>query len=177
MEEPSKKIRILIVEDDMIDRLQVSRAIEKTGLDVELDEALSLLQAREALRMKDFDVVILDNHLPDGYGAQLADEMMKTGLGHGARIVMLTGDPTVIARMSAEPMEGRSVLDKDEFSARRLREILQGGGAQDRTHPQPSSEECTKLFMMLADENLPEALDTLETVYQDVWSRVSGAGT
>ena len=70
MEVPSKKIRILIVEDDMIDRLQVSRAIEKTRLDVELDEALTLLQAREALRMKDFDVVILDNHLPDGYGAQ-----------------------------------------------------------------------------------------------------------
>ncbi len=173
MTQTDKKIRILIVEDDMIDRLQVSRAIEKTGLDIDMEEALTLTQAREALRMSDYDVVILDNHLPDGFGAQLADEMVKTGLGRGARIIMLTGDPSVIARMSAEPLEGRSVLDKDEFSARRLREILQGG-AGHAPLPNASSEECTKMFMLLAEENLPEALDTLEAVYQDVWGRVSG---
>ncbi len=65
----TKRLRILVVEDDLIDRKQMERLLSRSSLsiyDIEfaayLDRALALLDERE------FDILLLDLNLPDSSG-------------------------------------------------------------------------------------------------------------
>ncbi|NLU49030.1 MAG: response regulator [Syntrophomonadaceae bacterium] len=59
-------LKILLIEDDMVDQLAVKRAIRQQGLFHECRVAGSLLEAREMLNRESFDVVISDFLLGDG---------------------------------------------------------------------------------------------------------------
>ncbi|KUF11791.1 response regulator [Pseudoponticoccus marisrubri] len=168
-----QKLRILVVEDDLIDRLQVLRAVEKTDIDCSFDEALSLNKARELLVMKTYDVILLDNHLPDGYGAKFARDITESGLSKGARIVMLTGEVKVAEAVAEGHQPWQHVLDKDDFSFRKLREILLE--RPDEPIEVATAEDCVELFKLLANDNLPEALETLESLNEEVWGRIDSS--
>ncbi|EPX82159.1 response regulator [Salipiger mucosus] len=172
MSDTTQELRILIVEDDVVDRLQVQRAIEKSGVPCVFDEALSLSKAREKLLLERYDVIILDNHLPDGFGAKFAADIRGTGLAGAARILMLTGDPEIARAAAGDCSPWQDVLDKDDFSSRRLRAILFGEPCEP-VHV-GSAEEFASLFRSYARENLPGALETLDTMSREVWSHIDG---
>ncbi|MEZ4250434.1 MAG: sigma-54 dependent transcriptional regulator [Polyangiales bacterium] len=64
---------VLIVEDDRLFARTMALMLEEDGLVVQL--AHDLAAAREALAARAFDVILLDNHLPDGLGLELAREL------------------------------------------------------------------------------------------------------
>jgi signal transduction histidine kinase len=72
------RVRILVVDDDAVDRLAICRAIEHSDLDAEIREATS---AREALRLLDHrpdhrpDCLLLDHDLPDLTGIDLTRKL------------------------------------------------------------------------------------------------------
>ncbi len=67
-----QEIRLLIVDDDEIDRQGVRRFLEKMGLPYALRTAASKAEALELLRDADsYDVVLLDYELGDGTGLEL----------------------------------------------------------------------------------------------------------
>ena len=86
----AKRLKILVVEDDEIDKKQVERFLSRSSIsyDVEfteyLDNALKLLDQRE------FDILLLDLNLPDsnGLGTLVAVEKAHPNL---AKIVV-TGE-------------------------------------------------------------------------------------
>jgi PAS domain S-box-containing protein len=75
----TKRLRILVVEDDLIDRKQMERLLSRSSLstyDIEfsayLEKALSLLGERE------FDILLLDLNLPDSAGLNTLVTVEKT---------------------------------------------------------------------------------------------------
>ena len=83
--------RILLIDDDKVDRAMVRRALEKSGLEHELveapDGATGLLRAKEQA----FDCVLLDYRLPDVDAFDLLAVLLSPK-GGGQAVVMLTGE-------------------------------------------------------------------------------------
>ncbi len=111
-----RPLRILIVEDDPLNRTLaravLARAAEPRIRDAVLIDAGSLAEARAALDASTIDLVLLDIHLPDGLGLDLARELHS----HldGARPVVLALTASVL------PAEQQATIDAgcDAFLAK-----------------------------------------------------------
>lgn len=66
-------LRVLVVEDDRIDRLALRRHVTEQKLPYTLTETGTIREARAQLAANRFDAVLLDNRLPDGEGVELLD--------------------------------------------------------------------------------------------------------
>ena len=81
--------RILIVDDDIVDRMAVVRALQRAGQQVEVEEASGCAQALKLLTTRGFDCVFLDYFLPDGSGLDVLRDARSAGVR--TPIVILTG--------------------------------------------------------------------------------------
>lgn len=93
----SAPLRVLVVDDDAVDRMAVARHLSRTGLPVQVDEADGVLAAIGRLSEAPFDCVLLDFNLPDGDGLTFLRGLRSAGIT--VPVVMLTGqsDPEVVA--------------------------------------------------------------------------------
>lgn len=78
-------MRILFVEDHEALAEAIGSGLRRAGFAV--DDAASLFEAREALGLASYDLVVLDIGLPDGSGIDLLAELRETG---GAPVIVLT---------------------------------------------------------------------------------------
>ncbi len=67
----SDKLRILLLDDDEVDRMAISRYVQKENLQYEIDMVTSLSEARHNFMNNDYDIALLDYLLPDGKGLDL----------------------------------------------------------------------------------------------------------
>lgn len=82
---PSEATRALIVEDDPVVARSIARRLLREGYTVSLAQTCRAARAAGG----DFQVAVLDLDLPDGSGADLADELLR--LGAVRHIVFYTG--------------------------------------------------------------------------------------
>jgi two-component system KDP operon response regulator KdpE len=98
--------RILLVEDNELNRSLVRAIISRTGeprlQGADVVEAQTLEQARAALAGPDaFDVILLDVHLPDGSGLDVARDLAD----HPARPAVVALTAAAMAREQTAAME------------------------------------------------------------------------
>lgn len=72
------RIRVLLVDDDEIDRESMIRFIRDCQLPYDLCSATSIKEARSILATNHFDIVLVDFELSDGSGLDLLGEMGTT---------------------------------------------------------------------------------------------------
>lgn len=111
-------LRVLVVDDDVVDRMAVKRQIARTGVPVETREAEGVLEAIGRLSDAAFDCVLLDFNLPDGDGLTFLRGLRSAGIS--VPVVMLTGqnDPEVVADLV---MAGAAdYIPKAQLTAERL---------------------------------------------------------
>ena len=90
-------IKILLVEDDEVDRMAVSRALKTAGMSAEIVAAVDCKSAMDALTSPNanttinehFDCVLMDYRLPDGDGLELVQKVRGAGLK--LPLIVLTG--------------------------------------------------------------------------------------
>ena len=78
-------IRLLVVEDDKVDRMAFERMVKTERLPYEYTCASSLKEAKDALKCGDFDVVVTDYNLGDGSGFDLFPEADRFRHSYRAR--------------------------------------------------------------------------------------------
>ena len=89
---------ILLVEDD-VDLLTVlTQVLEQQGYRV--STATRRTQARSLLRKGDIDLIVADSVLRGGNG----DDVAKAAVQRGLPVIMMSGAPDRIARLSGGPM-------------------------------------------------------------------------
>ncbi|WP_223632976.1 response regulator [Corallococcus sp. EGB] len=118
----AEHLRLLLVDDDEVDRLRVQRLLGATGLSVDVVEATSGSEALEHLKARAFDVILLDFFLPGEDGFWVLRELGSRG-SH-APIVVLTGqgsEQTAVALMKAGASD---YIAKGQLSAERLEQSL-----------------------------------------------------
>src|SRR5687767_339643 len=82
-------MRILVVDDDQLDRLAVRRCLQQAGIAAEVDEAGSGAEAIGLIRPGSHDCVLLDYHIPGSDTAALLRSV--TDKAGDLPVVILTG--------------------------------------------------------------------------------------
>lgn len=102
-----QKIRVLLVEDDDVDREAVERAMRKPDTPYSLETAATESDARDALKREDFDVILLDYDLGISTGLDL---LPFTG---DTPVIFVTGSGTEAVAVEAMRKGARDYLIKD----------------------------------------------------------------
>jgi len=75
----SERVRILIIDGAVADRLAIRRAIEQSDLGSEIDEASTAEQALAKIAANKYDCLLLDQELPDITGVELTKLVRERG--------------------------------------------------------------------------------------------------
>ncbi|VAX26005.1 response regulator receiver modulated diguanylate cyclase/phosphodiesterase with PAS/PAC sensor(s) [hydrothermal vent metagenome] len=71
-------IKVLLVENDAVDRMAIERAVRDKRLRIDLETASSYKEGLEKATTRGFDVILLDHNLGDGYGIDILKEVSNT---------------------------------------------------------------------------------------------------
>jgi two-component system, sensor histidine kinase and response regulator len=123
-------LRILIVDDDEIDRIAVRRALSKSGLALLITEAATCKEALDFLATNPYDCTFLDYGLPDRNGLALIEAACQLNVQHP--LVVLTGQGD--ERIAVELMKAGATdyLPKSEVSPTNLAQVLRNAIRLDR---------------------------------------------
>jgi diguanylate cyclase (GGDEF)-like protein len=114
-----ERLRLLLVDDDEIDRMAITRALRQWSCPLAIVEAATADEALQTFASAPFDAVLLDYRLPDMDGLEVLRRMNSRRMGSTA-ILMLTGmDDDDLATQCIEA-GAQDFLLKQEISPRRL---------------------------------------------------------
>ncbi len=97
-DEAQVPLRLLLVEDDTVDRMAFERFVRRERLPYEVATARSTDEARDLLSRETFDVILADYHLGDGTGVEVLQ------LEPGVPVIVITGagnEETAVQAMRA----------------------------------------------------------------------------
>lgn len=89
------KIRVLVIEDDELDRLIISRALTGTNLCSEIIFAEDSYSGFNAVNNKNYDCIFLDFNLPGGSGLNLLKKIREAGISTPVVIITSQGDERI----------------------------------------------------------------------------------
>lgn len=115
-------MRLLVVDDDRVDRIAVRRTLAQTGIAMHVGEADAVLPAIDLLGSEHFDCVLLDYNLPDGDGLTFLRGLRTAGLA--TPVVMLTGQQDASITSQLAEAGAADYIPKAELTAARLLESL-----------------------------------------------------
>src|SRR5437764_1000451 len=93
--EMTRPIKVLIIEDDELDRMIVKRAINSSGMHVEMTFAHDVDEGKAATKDTTYDCIFLDYNLPGGTGLQLLKDIRSYGNESPIIIVTSHGDEKI----------------------------------------------------------------------------------
>lgn len=111
-------IKILLVEDDEVDRMAVSRSLKTTGLSADIVAAIDCQSAIATLNQQSFDCVLMDYRLPDGDGLQLVQQIRDFGLK--LPLIVLTGQGDEQIAVQLMKLGASDYLPKSKLSPEML---------------------------------------------------------
>ncbi len=149
-----ERLRVLVVDDDAVDRMAVRRALRGTGLAVDVSEAengdSALARLLGAAPEPTVDCVLLDFQLPGATGLDVL-QALRAG-GSDVPVVMLTGqsDPeTAVALIKAGASD---FIPKASLTADRLARVLTSAMRVQRAERARQSAEAATRRALLAAE-------------------------
>ena len=114
----TERLQLLMIDDDLVDRLAIRRAIEQSGLVVEIDEAANAEEALHKVAARRYDCLLLDHDLPATTGIQVA-KMLRAS-GDMTPIVFVTGQQNEELLQAAVDAGVTDFFPKGDLSPRRL---------------------------------------------------------
>lgn len=114
----TERLQLLMIDDDLVDRLAIRRAIEQSGLVVEIDEAGNAEEALHKVAARRYDCLLLDHDLPTTTGIEVA--RMLRASGDMTPIVFVTGQQNEELLQAAVDAGVTDFFPKGDLSPRRL---------------------------------------------------------
>src|SRR5688572_22147401 len=118
----SVALRVLLVDDDEVDRLAVRRLLKQTRFDAELEERDGRASALEVLSPGSFDCVLLDYNLPGADGIEILKEIRAKG--QTVPVIALTGQGDEEIAVELMKAGAADYLNKNSLTAERLERSL-----------------------------------------------------
>jgi two-component system, sensor histidine kinase and response regulator len=173
-----ERLRVLIVDDDQVDRQVVRRALKQAGMIVDYAEAENCQQAIAALSQDKFDGIFVDYRLPDQDGLALVQTIRRQQIQ--SPIVVLTGQGDEQIAVDLMKAGASDYLSKSRISPEALAQVLRNAIRIARaeaemalqradfiahlTHdlrtPLVAADMMLKLFQAEAFGQLPAAMQT-----------------
>lgn len=120
----------LIVEDSAFDREKLTRVLRNTLKVVRVETASTLKAARRALAKADPALILLDNNLPDGLGADFVQELADDPRFANTPVIMVSDWPSPFMWEKAASAGVAYVVTKSEFDGRFVVAALEGKRAR-----------------------------------------------
>lgn len=114
----------LIVEDSEFDQQRMTRIVSRSHKDMEVRVATTIRAAREILGRGGVSLILLDNNLPDGFGADFSIELAADEELSKIPVVMVSDWPSPFMWEKAASAGVLFVIGKADFGARYVREAL-----------------------------------------------------
>jgi two-component system, sensor histidine kinase and response regulator len=115
--------KVLVIDDDAIDRMSVIRAFQGADFQTEILEAIDC-ESGIALAISDqFDCIFIDYRLPDGNGIELLQKLRKQGIR--VPIISLTGQNDDRVAVDLMKAGASDYLSKTQISPAQLRQVFQ----------------------------------------------------
>lgn len=165
-----RKLNILVAEDNPTNRMVIARILERAGHGFTLAEDGQ--QALDALEDGEFDLAVVDMHMPIAGGIEVFKLYRFAHAGEvDIPFIMLTANATVEARREAEEAGIEYFLTKPVAASRLLDAIVRATSEEGRTQPAgPESESAPEPDM--SEEGAGQTLD--RAVFAEVASLGGG---
>jgi signal transduction histidine kinase len=152
------QLRVLLVDDDEVDRSAVRRALRRGGIEADITEATDFASARSALLgTGEFDVVLLDFGLPGGDGLELLREARSGGMDTPVIVLTGQGDEALAVQLmkaGASDYLAKGLLTTERL-AQSVRQVLRLRDADRRTHEaHRASERQAEQLQRLANASI-----------------------
>ena len=164
-------VRLLVVDDDELDRLAVRRCVQQSGIALVADEATS---GAEALRLADrgaYDCILLDYYLPGGDGRALIADLRRAA--PDTPVVIFTGQGDEDIAVELMKFGVADYLPKASLTAERLAagvrhalEVSRAAAAQRRAEEELRVEAAR--FRTLANA-IPQLAWMADTAGRPYW--------
>jgi DNA-binding response OmpR family regulator len=105
---PSGQHRILLVEDDKLERMNLTLVLGREGF--ELDVATNAAEACALLAHERYELVLTDIGLPDGSGFEVLKAAKRAN--NGTKVVLVTGSQTSVTQEIAQFQGAESLIVK-----------------------------------------------------------------
>jgi signal transduction histidine kinase len=115
-------LKILVVDDDEVDRMAVRRALTKAGVQIELSEVCNGNDALYSLKNTTYDCVFLDYRLPDQDGLTLIQKLRSSQIKVPLVILTAQGDEQIAVELMKAG--ATDYLSKSRVSSETLAQIL-----------------------------------------------------
>ncbi|MBS1118086.1 MAG: Circadian input kinase [Deltaproteobacteria bacterium] len=114
----NEHVQILMIDDDVVDRLAIRRAIEQSGYHADIDEASSAEEALLKLAAGTYNCLLLDHDLPGTTGIELTKQLRAAG--NLTPVVFVTGQQNEELLQAAVDAGVTDFFPKGDLSPRRL---------------------------------------------------------
>lgn len=155
-------LRLLIVDDDALDRTAVRRALQKAGLSVEVAEADTCAGAISRLARRDLDCALLDFQLPDGDARDVLRGAREAG--SETPIVMLTGHGDEMIAVELMKAGAADYLPKARLSPEGLARCLTSVVRLSRAQKQARRAEDAQRLLAEASAILASSMEYRSTI-------------
>ena len=117
-------MNILLVDDDIVDRAIIKRALKNNKYVSSLHEACSVDEGLKAAEQGGFDVLLLDYQMPKIDGIEMVVQLRnRPNLGETAIVMMSSSDDEVLA-LSCLDAGAQDFIPKSEITAAKLKRSL-----------------------------------------------------
>lgn len=123
----ARRRKCLIVEDSEFDSIKLTRVIANCTDRMRIRVATTLATAREELAEGKTSLILLDNNLPDGLGANFVQELARDETFATIPVIMVSDWPSPFMWEKAASAGVHYVLNKAEFDGRYVRSALEKG--------------------------------------------------
>ena len=110
----------LIIEDSEFDSIRMERVVNRSLGSIPIEVATTLDEARTRLRGGQMDLILLDNNLPDGLGANFALELAQDSALAQIPVIMVSDWPSPFMWDKAASAGVLYVVNKMEFDGYHL---------------------------------------------------------
>jgi len=109
-------MKVLVVDDEKLIRWSVQRLLVREGNEVDIASALD--EAESMIESGDYDLVLCDYIMPDGYGSGLMGRIRQKGIS--AKVIMMSGN---IPSETVEECEADGFIEKP-FRLKELKAVI-----------------------------------------------------
>ncbi|OUS09654.1 GGDEF domain-containing response regulator [Gammaproteobacteria bacterium 54_18_T64] len=112
-------MKLLLIDDDTIDRMNAKRSLQQPELNIEVTETASAEEGLELALQEDFDLILLDYQLPTMNGLEFLISL-RNAASHHTPVVMLSHSNDDELALKCIEKGAQDFISKSEVTASRL---------------------------------------------------------